>query len=121
MEIWVAAERAKGRPDRELTLGNFQREMWLQKRRAPREMITQTAILKRGWTMLQIDKYLGLPDARKRNRRFRKGAPKLRLYILSKVKAVEATEAFMAEATARRAARVVKYKAALGLPEETGP
>lgn len=56
-------------------------------------MLTRAALKERGWTDTLIRRYLGEPDALKRNPHYRSAAP-VQLYILSRVEGAEATPEF---------------------------
>lgn len=76
------------------------------------DLITLAALRDRGWTPAMVKNFLGAPDQTKQNPHYASAAP-MKLYALSRVEAVEATEEFRAardlacrrQATAKAAAK----------------
>jgi hypothetical protein len=64
----------------------------------------------RGWTPATIKKHLGSPDETKTNPKFRSGAP-MKLYLIERVKSVEASPSWQADA-GKAATRVSTAQAA---------
>jgi len=73
------------------------------------DMLTASAVKKRGWTDGEIAKLLGEPDATKTNPHYKCAAP-MRLYALTRVEAAEKTDAYTSKAEARNRRRVAKEK-----------
>lgn len=57
------------------------------------DLLSRPELLERGWTDAAIRRFLGEPDARRTNPRYRSAAP-MRLYRAERVRAVEETAAF---------------------------
>jgi len=80
---------------------------------SPDRMLTLDALRARGWSRVMIERLLGEPDRKRRNRRYRRG-PRLRLYRAARVETCEATAQFAALAVAAARRRSAALKAAEG-------
>lgn len=80
------------------------------------ELLTQTQVKERGWTLGLIKKLLGTSDATSPNPFYKKAAP-VQLYAVSRVEAVEATAEFQ-QALAKVAVRSQAAKRAAEVRQE---
>jgi hypothetical protein len=74
-------------------------------------MITTSSLKERGWTDSLVKRFLPTPDKTSPNPYYRSGYP-VRLYIVSRVEAVEASEAFLATKDSTTKRRSAGLKAA---------